>query len=79
MKGPFYVVIVLSLIVLLVSIVQGPKIVSDGDGDADDHVLIKLYSSLKTMVLEHSEQWLEYVEVLDEKAKAYPWSNEMLS
>ncbi|KAK1360995.1 Beta-fructofuranosidase [Heracleum sosnowskyi] len=75
-KGLFYVLIVSSLI-LLVSIIQGPKLVKDGD--ADDHVLVKLYSSLKAMLPEPIEQRLEDVKVSDEKAKAYPWSNEMLS
>lgn len=60
------------------AIIQGPKIVNDGDAN-DHHVLRRVYSSLKAMLPEDLEQVLEEVEVSDEKAKAYPWSNEMLS
>ncbi|KAL8135266.1 hypothetical protein AgCh_010071 [Apium graveolens] len=75
-KGLFYILIVSSCI-LLVSVIQGPKIVNDGD--ANDHVSISLYSSLKAMLPEHLEQQLEdVVEVWDEKAEANPWGNEML-
>lgn len=77
-KGLFYVLIVSSLILLVSIIIQGPKLVKDGD--ADDHVLVKLYTSIKAMLPERIEQQrLEDVEVSDEKTKASPWTNEMLS